>query len=408
MAFAPGTENSEACMDFERISRLVEIPAAARRLLERPSVEVKTCLNILYDGKLLCADSFLVIHNEARGPGKGGIRMTATVDMEHTRRLAELMTYKCALVKIPFGGAKSAVQVDPEALTPDSRTSLIKEYAHCYQHYLVPGLYIPAPDMGTGPGDMATIYGCTHVMESVTGKPERVGGLAGRLEATGYGVAAIARMAAADVLKQDIAGCKVAVQGFGNVGQWTAIVLARAGARVVAVGDINGAALCEEGFSIEDLERSTVPELAAAHTALSVSDILFVPVDILIPAAVEGVLNEDTAGRIEARLVVEAANAPVTPEGDSALAARGITAIPDILANAGGVIASYAEWQQGKSGRVMEREQTYEIIEDRLSRAYATVSGIAAREKVTHRLAAQAAAVHEVAQAMADRTWITS
>ena len=292
----------------------------------------------LDNGEMAHFEGYRVQHNLSRGPGKGGIRMTATVDMEHTRRLAELMTYKCALVKIPFGGAKSAVQVDPEALTPDSRTSLIKEYAHCYQHYLVPGLYIPAPDMGTGPGDMATIYGCTHVMESVTGKPERVGGLAGRLEATGYGVAAIARMAAADVLKQDIAGCKVAVQGFGNVGQWTAIVLARAGARVVAVGDINGAALCEEGFSIEDLERSTVPELAAAHTALSVSDILFVPVDILIPAAVEGVLNEDTAGRIEARLVVEAANAPVTPEGDSALAARGITAIPDILANAGGVI----------------------------------------------------------------------
>lgn len=393
-------------MDFEQISRLVEIPAAARRLLERPSVEVKTRLNILYDGKQLCADSFLVIHNEARGPGKGGIRMTPTVDIEHTQRLAELMTYKCALVKIPFGGAKSAIQVDPETLTPDSRTALLKEYVHRYQHYLAPGLYVPAPDMGTGPSDMATIYGCTRVMESVTGKPKSVGGLAGRLEATGYGVAAIARMAAADVLKQDIADCRVAVQGFGNVGQWTAIVLARAGARVVAVGDINGTALCKEGFSVEELERSTVPELAAAHTALSIPDILFVPVDILIPAALEGVLNEDTAGRIDARLVVEAANAPITPEGDAILTERGITVIPDILANAGGVIASYAEWQQGKSGRVLECEQTYEIIDNRLSRAYATVSGIAAREKATHRLAAHAAAVHEVAQAMADRKWV--
>lgn len=408
MAFVIEEASSKASMDFGPISRLVSIPRPARCLLERPAVEVKTCLNILYDGELLCADSFLVIHNEARGPGKGGIRMTASVDMAHTRRLAELMTYKCALVKIPFGGAKSAIRVDPGQLTPDSRTALIKEYAHCYQHYLVPGLYIPAPDMGTGPGDMATIYGCTHVMESVTGKPERVGGLAGRLEATGYGVAAITRMAAAEVLKADVAGCTVAVQGFGNVGQWTALVLARAGARVVAVGDVNGAACCEEGFSVQELESSSVAELAAAHSALDVSDILFVPVDILIPAAVEGVLNEKTSGRIEARMVVEAANAPVTGEGDAVLHDRSIPVIPDILANAGGVIASYAEWQQGKSGRVMEREQTYEIIEDRLSRAYRTVSKMAADNRVSHRLAAQAVAVHEVAQAMADRKWVPS
>ncbi|MGB9619748.1 MAG: Glu/Leu/Phe/Val dehydrogenase dimerization domain-containing protein, partial [Armatimonadota bacterium] len=183
-------------INFERLARYVDIPPDARVLLERPGQEVRTTLNIVTNGKLLCTDAYLVLHCWVRGPGKGGIRMSPDVDLAETGRLAELMTYKCALAQVPFGGGKSGIRLDPAVLNEDSRTALIKEYVHCLEHYLNSGLYIPAPDMGTGPSDMATIASATRNPESVTGKPPRLGGIPGRLEATGYGVYVIAKLAA--------------------------------------------------------------------------------------------------------------------------------------------------------------------------------------------------------------------
>ncbi|MHB9037689.1 MAG: Glu/Leu/Phe/Val family dehydrogenase [Armatimonadota bacterium] len=393
-------------IDLDSIAGLIDLPNDARRLLERPGQEVRTTLNLIYNGKMVSSDAYLVIHCCVRGPGKGGIRISADVDMAETARLAELMTYKCALVKIPFGGAKSGIRLDPAKLTPDSRTALINEYAHSLQHYLNTGLYIPAPDMGTGAPDMATIFSYTHIPESVTGKPPRVGGLPGRLEATGFGVSVITKMAARDVLGRDVKGCAVAVQGFGNVGRWAAYFLAEAGARVVAVSDIDGCAYCESGFSKSALAERAVSDLSSLGSSLGRDELLKVPVDILVPAAGGHVLTGDSAPSITARLIVEGANEPTTMQGDAVLVENGIAVMPDILANSGGVIASYAEWRQAKSGEVLEREQTLGIIEDRIGRAYSAVRTAVTEMRVSHRKAAHAIAVHEVAQAMMERKWI--
>jgi glutamate dehydrogenase (NAD(P)+) len=326
--------------------------------------------------------------------------------MAETAILAELMTYKCALVKIPFGGAKSGIRLDPSTLTADSRTALINEYAHSFQHYLNTGVYVPAPDMGTGAPDMATIFSYTHIPESVTGKPPRVGGLPGRLEATGYGVSVVTKMAARDMLGRDVKDCAVAVQGFGNVGRWTAQFLAEAGARVVAVSDVEGCAYCESGFSKNALAEMSVADLSRLGSSLDRDTLLELPVDILVPAAGGHVLTDVNSPRIKAKLIVEGANDPATKLGDAALVENGITIMPDILANSGGVIASYAEWRQAKSGEVLEREQTFSIIEDRIGRAYSAVRTAAAEMNVTHRTAAHAIAVNEVTQTMIERKWI--
>lgn len=393
-------------INLERIYRLINVPEGARRLLERPGTEVRTTLNIVHDGQLICTDAYLVIHCSVRGPGKGGIRLSPDVDLQETGRLAELMTYKCALAGIPFGGAKSSIHFDPQSLTSDARTALIREYAHCFENYLATGLYIPAPDMGTGAADMATIYSVTHELSSVTGKPPRIGGIPGRLEATGYGVAVITRLAANDILQRSLSDCSIAVQGFGNVGRWTALLLTRMGARVVAVSDITGAAYNEDGFPADELAGACVADLARLYSPLDRDELFSLPVDILIPAAAGRVLNSAVSENVNAKLVIEAANEPVTADGDAVLHDKGITVLPDILANAGGVIASYAEWRQGKSGEILEREQTYSIIENRIGRSYEAVKSTASRMGLDYRTASHVMAVNEVAQAMAERRWI--
>jgi len=393
-------------IDFEGLAKYVDIPSAVRVLLERPGQEVRTTLNIVSDGALMATDAYLVIHCTARGPGKGGIRMSSDVDMQETGALAELMTYKCALAGIPFGGAKSGIRLDPAQLTEDSRTALIKEYVHCFENYLTTGLYIPAPDMGTDASDMATIASSTRMPESVTGKPPRVGGIPGRMEATGYGVYITTRLSAQDVLGKPLEKCSIAVQGFGNVGRWAAVFCAQAGARLVAVSDITGAAYNENGFTPEGLAACSVSELARLHSSCRRDELLELPVDILVPAAAGHVLDGHNAGNVKAALIVEAANAPITKDGDRVLKEMNVAVLPDILANAGGVVASYAEWRQAKSGEVLVREQTFRIIEDRVNHAYSSVRKAALEFDGGHRHAAHAIALREVAQAMVERKWV--
>lgn len=392
-------------VDLGKLAELIDLPVDTWRLLEQPEQEVRTTLSFVYDGHMVRADAYLVIHCSARGPGKGGVRLSADVDLLETGRLAELMTYKCSLACIPFGGAKSGIRLDPMLLTPDSRTALIQDYAQRFSHYLVTGLYIPAPDMGTDPSDMAMIFGCTRMPESVTGKPVRIGGLPGRLEATGYGVSVVTELASEDILGQKLDDCSVAIQGFGNVGRWSALLLARAGARVVAVSDVTGAAYSGAGFSSEALASASVAELARAGESITGEELLALPVDILVPAAAGHLINSDNAPGIRARLIVEAANEPMTPEAGECLRSGGVTIVPDILANAGGVVASYAEWRQGKSGEVLDTADTYRIIRNRLAKAYETVRQASRDLETDHRTAAHAVAVEEVAQAMIERKW---
>ena len=397
-------------IDFSQVKACIDVPPAAERLLGKSEKEITFSLNlILYPEGLVEADAYVVYHNTARGPAKGGLRIWPTVTQEHTRELAELMTYKTALVGVPFGGGKSGIRLDTSSLPGANKTALIKEYVHMIQGELLSGAYVPAPDLGSNPSDMAVIYGETHIPESVTGKPPRVGGLPGRREATGYGVAHIAALSAEVFLHQPIAGMRVAVQGFGNVGEWTCRFLAERGAKVVAVSDITGGVYCDTGIPIDRLSDYVLRTGGLAGCEgdpITNEQLLGLEVDMLIPAAIEAVVTEEIAQKVAARLVVEAANGPTTAGGEKILNARGIPIVPDILANAGGVTASYVEWRQAKSGAMTKAEETYDTVAEQLEVAFHRVREVAAKHQVTDRIAAQVVAVGELVATMRDRGWL--
>ncbi len=397
-------------VNFAQLKSMTSIPWEAERLLTKPEKEIRFSLNLLlHPVGLVEADAYVVYHNTARGPAKGGLRIWPTVTLDHTRDLAELMTWKTALVGIPFGGGKSGIALDPLTLPRENKTAMIKEYVHMISAELRSGAYVPAPDLGSNPSDMAVIYGETHILESVTGKPPRVGGLPGRREATGYGVAHVTALASEAILGGPIAGRRVAVQGFGNVGEWTCRFLQERGARVVAVSDLTGGVFSDRGLDLEGLARQarqTGGVAGGEGDAISNEELLALEVDVLIPAAVENVLTEESAPRVRARLVIEAANGPTTPGGEAALQAQGIPVVPDILANSGGVVASYVEWRQAKSGSMTKASETYQTVAEQLEHAFHQVREVVVQRQVTDRLAAQAVAVAELIATMRDRGWI--
>jgi len=396
---------------FDKLGRYVEIPPSARALLERCEKEIKVTLSLRLDGGvIIIADCFVAYHCCVRGPAKGGIRMDPSVTMGETRELAERMTYKCALVRIPFGGGKSGIAISPASLSRFEKTALLREYCHMLRHELEHSDYIPAPDMGTNATDMAVIYGRLDRPDVVTGKPPTIGGLPGRNEATGKGVACACRMASERFLGGALAGKRVAVQGFGNVGSWSARFLAEQGARLTALSDISGGLIDDEGLNLAEIEAWTsegkpLAEFpGAAHAANE--DVLTAEVDLLVPAAAGGQIDGRVAENVRAKVIVEGANGPVTDDGDAVLGARGIIAVPDILANAGGVVASYVEWRKAKSGSITHKEETYETIEETLGLAFDRVSKAASDLDISLRLAAEVVAMDELVQAMKDRSWI--
>jgi glutamate dehydrogenase (NAD(P)+) len=396
-------------VDLERLSQHTHLPAPARRILGRPEKSVTQVLTLLTDDGLLETATHLVCHCTVRGPAKGGIRMAPHVTLEETANLAELMTWKTALVGIPFGGGKSAIALESARLGQFQRTAVVKEYVHLYGAELHGGSYVPAPDLGTNARDMAIIYGETHKLESVTGKPPSVGGLPGREEATGYGVALVADLAAREFLGRDLKGMRVAVQGFGNVGGWACRFLARAGARIVAVADAKGGVYDEAGLPIDQLvEHSAAHKTVAGlgQTSIDNPSLLSLDVDILIPAAIQEVLTESNAAGARASLVVEAANGPTTEAADEIIRDRGVPIVPDILANSGGVIASYLEWHKAKSGSITGRQETYDAVADRLTWAFERVTTVARDKSLPLRLAAEVVACDELVRALHDRAWI--
>ena len=281
-------------MDFDTISHYTRVPDNARLLLEKPEKEIKLTLNLrLGEKRLVQADAFVVYHNTARGPAKGGLRFAANVTLEETRDLAERMVWKTALTKIPFGGGKSAVSLDPKSLSRQEKVAILKEFVHLIKEELFSGNYIPAPDLGTNPSDMAVIYGETHRPETVTGKPPSLGGLPGRKEATGRGVATISVLALKRLLNISPEKASFAVQGFGNVGSWTAQFLSRSGMRLVAASDIGGGIFNESGLGTSELVKwaesgQTVSDFSNGER-ISNEQLLSLPVDVLIPAACENV-----------------------------------------------------------------------------------------------------------------------
>lgn len=403
-------EHALSGVDFDLLREYRDIPEPAIRLLSRSEKEICFDLNLPHeDTGLIQADCFVVYYNTVRGPAKGGIRFSPEVSLEETRDLAERMMWKTALTQIPFGGGKSGIALDPKSLTRFEKIAVLKEFVHMIRLELHEEEYIPAPDMGTTPHDMAVIYGETHRPESVTGKPVSIGGLPGRLEATGRGVCHATRLAFEHLLGRKLAGATAAVQGFGNVGSWTCHFLHQNGAKVVGVADLCGGLYRDDGLDVSALIKNRekqIPVCESDGDRITNQELLALDVDVLIPAAVGGVLDETSAPHVQAELVVEAANGPTTRKGDAILNERGIPILPDILANSGGVVASYVEWHKAKSGALTEVKETYATLERQISRAFEQMLATAEREKVSNRMACQLVALDTLVEALKDRVWI--
>lgn len=322
---------------------------------------------------------YRVQHNGARGPYKGGIRYHPEADLEETRALASLMTWKTALVGVPFGGAKGGVQVEPSELDVADVEAITRRYVDQIGHVIGPTRDIPAPDMNTDAQTMSWIldqygrkYG--HTTGIVTGKPVALGGSHGRDSATGRGAVIVLDQAAEALGASEPTELTVAIQGFGNVGSWAARVAAERGYRIVAVSDVEGAIHREEGIDIDELlaheqEAGTVVGMTGTEQ-LDNAELLELDVDVLLPAALGEVIDDGNADRIAARLVVEGANHPVTPLADEILKERGVVVVPDILANAGGVTVSYFEWVQNNQEMTWELEDVNRQLERRLTQAF--------------------------------------
>ncbi len=396
--------------DLDAVKNVLAGNENARQILMRSEKKTILDINIWLDSKtLIVADAYVVYHNTARGPAKGGIRIDANVTLEETTDLAERMTFKTALTGIPFGGGKSGIRFDSHKLDTYMKRHLIQEFVHMMRADLVSGVYIPAPDMGTTPKEMAVIYGDLHIPECVTGKPLGVGGLPGRKEATGRGVAYSAGAAASKCLKTEIKGLRCAVQGFGNVGSWTCYFLHQMGAKVTAVSDLAGGIFNKNGLDIPALMQhgeKTGGLAGFEGDRLTNEELLSLDCDILLPAAREDVLTDKTANAVKARMVVEAANGPTTKAADEILRNKDIIVIPDILANSGGVIASYIEWRSAKSGVLTSSEEVFDFIDTTIGKSFERILALSKDRKMTHKDAALTLATEEVLAAMGSRGWI--
>ncbi len=348
-----------ATVNFERAADLLDLSPEWRTLIRTPFREMKVEVPLYRDdGSFTTFIGYRVQHNGSRGPFKGGIRYSPLVDEQEVRALAETMTYKTALVDIPFGGGKGGVNVNPPDLTQRELEHVTRRYISRIHLILGPNRDVPAPDMGTNAQTMAWIvdqYGRQHGYNPavVTGKPLELGGSPGREQATGRGVMLVTLAAAKDYLGKGPADLRVAVQGFGNVGMNAALLLAEQGCTVVGVSDHTGGFYRAGGLDLDEMAAYVRREDGdgslkgyAGAEPVSHADFMGVDCDVLIPAAIESAIHEDNVDSVQAELVVEGANLPVTPKADRRLQERGVLVVPDILANAGGVIVSYFEWSQ--------------------------------------------------------------
>ncbi len=397
---------------------LEQLDAAARRLqlapgiheiLKYPRRELTVHFPVeMTDGQAHVFTGYRVQHNMARGPSKGGIRYSPTMDLDEVRALAMWMTWKCAIVNIPFGGAKGGVICDPRTLSACELERLTRRYTSEISLIIGPSTDIPAPDMGTNAQTMAWMmdtYSMTQghtVPAVVTGKPVEIGGSEGRADATGRGIVTVAGLAAAERGKS-LRELRAAVQGFGNVGSVTARILHEQGARVVAVSDAEGGIMNMAGLDIPALlqfaHRDGRLSGCAGGEPIGTKELLELDVDLLVPAATENQITAENAGRIRASIVVEGANGPTTPAADRILQERDVLLIPDVLANAGGVVVSYFEWVQDLQFFFWNESEVNARMNSILERAYREVRAMAAQEGVERRLAAHLIAVKRTADA---------
>jgi glutamate dehydrogenase (NAD(P)+) len=409
-ARAPMSGKAIARSQFDRAADLINLEAYMRRILTAPFREVQVEVPVrMDDGRIEVFTGYRIQHNGARGPCKGGIRYHPEADKDEVLGLATIMTWKTALMDIPFGGAKGGVQVDPRKLSKLELERLTRRFTQRISIVLGPYRDIPAPDVNTNAQVMAWIldeysnrHGYTPAV--VTGKPVALGGSLGREEATGRGVMYVMAEYARD-FGIPLKGGRVVIQGFGNVGSHLARLLdTEEGAKVIAVSDVDGGIVNEKGLDLPGLlkhvaERRPVGEWRGGKTITN-DELWSIPCDWLVPAALGGVITKEANARtLDCKVVVEGANEPTTPTADAILEERGIAVIPDFLANAGGVTVSYYEWAQNLQQYRWTHEQVNRELKATITKAYVAVRDLAKQRQATFRTAAYAIALQRVADA---------
>jgi glutamate dehydrogenase (NAD(P)+) len=398
---------------FDLAAERLGLDDGLRRIMRVPQRELSVNFPVKHDdGSIRVYSGYRVQHNITRGPAKGGLRYHPAVDIDEVRALAMWMTWKCALVNIPFGGAKGGVIVDPKQLSIHELERLTRRFAAEISVIIGPERDIPAPDMNTNPQVMAwfmdtiSMHRGYTVPAVVTGKPLGIGGSLGRVDATGRGVSIVTREAARH-LGMRLDRATVVVQGFGNVGSVSADMLAKLGCRVVAVSDVSGGYYNRQGLDIPAMiehvrrspNRSLVGYEQRGMERTTNAELLELPCDILVPAALENQITALNANRIRARIIIEGANGPTTPDADQILYDKGIFVVPDILANAGGVTVSYFEWVQGLQEFFWSEEEINQRLEQIMVRSFANTLELALNDRITMRLAAYLISVKRVADA---------
>jgi glutamate dehydrogenase (NAD(P)+) len=409
------TENPwhNAQRQFDEAAELTHLESGLRAVLR----EVKRQLIVSFpvkmdDGSVRVFEGYRVQHNMARGPAKGGIRYHQGVTLDEVKALAMWMTWKCAIAGLPFGGAKGGIVVDPKQLSEGELERMTRRYATEISVIIGPEYDIPAPDVNTSPKIMAWIMDTISMEHGfsipavVTGKPLSVGGSQGRNAATGRGVMFVALEACAR-LGIDPKASTVAIQGFGNAGSIAARLMAAQGFTIVAVSDSSGAIHDASGLDVDRLiahKKSTGSVIGfPGASAITPGEVLEVPCVVLVPAALENQITGENAGRIHARLVLEAANGPITPDADALLEQRGVTVVPDVLANAGGVTVSYFEWVQDLQSFFWDEDEINARLEKVMHHAFGEVWDKSEQHGVSLRTGAYFLAIERVAEATTDR-----
>lgn len=388
-------------------AQIINLPESVTEVLRHPQKEVKVSLPIVMDnGKIQVFEGYRVVHSTHLGPSKGGIRYAMDVNEDEVRALAAWMTFKCAVADLPYGGAKGGIKCNPRQMSEGELERLSRAYAKAMKDVFGVNKDIPAPDMGTSGREMAWILDEFNKVTGedspgvITGKPVGLGGSLGREAATGRGVMVNALQAMAKLNIQPKSATAV-VQGFGNVGSHAARLLAEQGIKIIAISDASGGYYDEKGIDIQDALNYTAKnnkslEGYSKATKITNEELLTLKCDVLVPAALQNVISEDIAQKVNCKIIIEGANGPTYPEADPILNSKGIIVVPDILANSGGVTVSYFEWVQNKMGYYWSEEEVNQKHDEKMKTAFEKVWQNAQKYKISMRIAAYITALEKI------------
>jgi glutamate dehydrogenase/leucine dehydrogenase len=405
-----------ALEQLNKCAKIMNLDPNAHEILKYPKRVLCVYIPVRMDnGTIKVFKGFRSQHNDALGPFKGGVRYHPNVTMEEVIALSMWMTWKCSLVGLPYGGAKGGVVCNPKEMSIGEIERLSRGYFYAISRIIGPEIDIPAGDVNTSSREMAWFmdeyskWKGYNVPGAVTGKPVNIGGSEGRTESTGLGVAIVGREAAKK-LNIDLKNAKVVVQGFGNVGYYSAYFMEKLGCKIVGISDSKGGIYNKDGLSVDAVlefkkKTGSVVNYPGAEV-VSNEELLERECDILIPAALENQITEKNANRIKAKLILEGANGPTTPEADDILHKKGVMVVPDILANAGGVSVSYFEWVQNLQGYYWSKEEVFDKLDKLLVKAFNRVYETYCNYNVDMRMAAYICAISRVVDAMKTRGWI--